>query len=300
MNQENMSNIIAKKRKEKNMTQKELADLLYVTDKTVSRWETGVYMPDLSIIPALAEILGISTYELLTGKEQEKDTINKSNIESEVRYHYSLSEEDKIVAFLKTIPDLQYKGKFYEKTTQYDHPTPEYSFYSKEIDARFRVRITENNESKKCMISYKQRLGKVSADDINTEKEVELTIQPDEYDNLIYLLEESLKLKLVESYERYRYVFYNSDVEIVADGYPFAVAIEIENKSLDKDPKTVILYYLNKLGLSLNDSYKLSWDDKYEELCTEQHIEKYSIVEFGQEMPTFTGHYFTIPNQEEL
>ena len=41
MNQENMSNIIAKKRKEKNMTQKELADLLYVTDKTVSRWETG-------------------------------------------------------------------------------------------------------------------------------------------------------------------------------------------------------------------------------------------------------------------
>ena len=178
----------------------------------------------------------------------------------------------KIVEYLKTFSDLEYKGKFYEKTIQYDHPNPEYSFYSKDIDARFRVRITENNEFKKCMISYKQRMGKVSANEVNTEKEVEVSILPEEYDNLIFLLEGVLKLKLVESYERYRYVFSNADVEIVVDVYPFALAIEIENKSLDKDPKTVILYYLQKLGLSLEDSYKLSWDDKYEELCVEQNI----------------------------
>lgn len=292
MNQKNIGNVIATKRKEKNMTQRELADLLFVTDKTVSRWETGVYMPDLSLIPTLAEVLDISTYELLTGNEQTKTTNTTNNVESEVRYYYSLSEEDKIVEFLKTMDDLNYKGKFYEKTIQYDHPVPEYSFYSKEIDARFRVRITENKETKKCMISYKQRMGKVSSDEINTEKEVEVTINPNEYDNLIYLLEDVLKLKLIESYERYRYVFSNDDVEIVVDRYPFAIALEVENKSPDKDPKTVILYYLNKLGLSLEDSYKLSWDDKYEELCKENNIEKYSIVEFSKEMPKYVGHLF--------
>lgn len=298
MNQNNIGKVISFMRKKKQMTQRELADLLYVTDKTVSRWETGVYMPDLSMIPLLAEILDVSTYELLTGQLQVEHNNIKNNVESEVRYYYSLSEEKKIVDFLKTFPDLQYKGKFYEKTIQYDHPNQEYSFYSKDVDARFRVRITKNNELKKCMISYKQRMGVVQTQDINTEKEVELSIVPEEYDNLIFLLEKVLKLKLVESYERYRHVFFNDDVEIVVDIYPFALAIEIENKSLDKDPKTVILYYLQKLGLSLEESYKLSWDDKYEELCLEQNIKKYNMVDFEKDMPTYSNHLFNLPQKE--
>lgn len=298
MNQNNIGKVISFMRKKKQMTQRELADLLYVTDKTVSRWETGVYMPDLSMIPLLAEILDVSTYELLTGQLQVEHNNIKNNVESEVRYYYSLSEEKKIVDFLKTFPDLQYKGKFYEKTIQYDHPNQEYSFYSKDVDARFRVRITKNNELKKCMISYKQRMGVVQIRDINTEKEVELSIVPEEYDNLIFLLEKVLKLKLVESYERYRHVFFNDDVEIVVDIYPFALAIEIENKSSDKDPKTVILYYLQKLGLSLEESYKLSWDDKYEELCLEQNIKKYNMVDFEKDMPTYSNHLFHLPQKE--
>lgn len=298
MNQNNIGKVISFMRKKKQMTQRELADLLYVTDKTVSRWETGVYMPDLSMIPLLAEILDVSTYELLTGQLQVEHNNIKNNVESEVRYYYSLSEEKKIVDFLKTFPDLQYKGKFYEKTIQYDHPNQEYSFYSKDVDARFRVRITKNNELKKCMISYKQRMGVVQTQDINTEKEVELSIVPEEYDNLIFLLEKVLKLKLVESYERYRHVFFNDDVEIVVDIYPFALAIEIENKSSDKDPKTVILYYLQKLGLSLEESYKLSWDDKYEELCLEQNIKKYNMVDFEKNMPTYSNHLFNLPQKE--
>ena len=298
MNQNNIGKVISFMRKKKQMTQRELADLLYVTDKTVSRWETGVYMPDLSMIPLLAEILDVSTYELLTGQLQVEQNNIKNNVESEVRYYYSLSEEKKIVDFLKTFSDLQYKGKFYEKTIQYDHPNQEYSFYSKDVDARFRVRITKNNELKKCMVSYKQRMGVVQTQDINTEKEVELSIVPEEYDNLIFLLEKVLKLKLVESYERYRHVFFNDDVEIVVDIYPFALAIEIENKSSDKDPKTVILYYLQKLGLSLEESYKLSWDDKYEELCLEQNIKKYNMVDFEKDMPAYSNHLFHLPQKE--
>lgn len=65
------------------------------------------------------------------------------------------------------------------------------------------------------------------------------------------------------------------------------IAVEIENKSTDKDPKMVVLYYLEKLGFTIDDIYQLSWDDKYEELCKEQNIKAYKIVEFNKEMPIF-------------
>ena len=68
---------IAKMRKEKKMTQEDLARLLGVTNKTISRWENGNYMPDLSLLKPLSEALDISLNELLSG---EKDiNIQKAN-----------------------------------------------------------------------------------------------------------------------------------------------------------------------------------------------------------------------------
>ena len=74
---------IAKKRKEKNMTQEELARILGVTNKTVSRWENGNYMPDLSLLKPLSETLGISLNALLSGEDDvdvQKADENISNI----------------------------------------------------------------------------------------------------------------------------------------------------------------------------------------------------------------------------
>ena len=288
MEQTKIGKVIAKRRKELKMTQEELANKLYVTNKTVSRWETGNYMPDLSIIVSLSNILDISTYELLTGEVSS----NNSNIETETRVLFSLSEEDKIINYLKGINDLSYKGKFYEKTSQYNHPDKNIDFYSKEIDARFRVRISESENNKKCMISYKRRNANFLKEDINNEEEVEVNIDYKDYDNLNYILENVLKMELVESYERYRYVFYNDDIEIDVDIYPFMIAIEIENKSNNKDAKMVVMYYLEKLGFTLEDTYKLSWDDKYEELCENQNIEAYKIVTFDKKMPEFKDKLF--------
>ena len=287
MNQEKIGKFISEKRKELNLTQRELADKLYVTDKTISRWENGNYMPDLSNIIVLSDILGVSTYELLLGEEMTKEDKNKDNIETETRVLFSLDKEEEIIKKLNEIDDLIYKGKFYEKTIQYNHPDKKIDFYSKEIDARFRVRITENKNYQKCMISYKRRGQDFFKDKINSEEEVEVEINYKDFDNLSYILENVLKMELVESYERYRYVYYNDDVEIDVDIYPFMIAVEIENKSIDKDPKMVVLYYLEKLGFTLDDIYQLSWDDKYEELCKEQNIEIHKIVEFDKEMPIF-------------
>lgn len=70
MNQEKIGKFISTKRKEKNLTQEELAEKLGVTNKAVSKWENGKCMPDLSIIQELCSILGISVTALLNGDEE--------------------------------------------------------------------------------------------------------------------------------------------------------------------------------------------------------------------------------------
>lgn len=246
-------------------------------------------MPDMSLLISLSNILNLSVYELLSGYENQKKI---NNIETEIRFLYSLSEEDKILNYFKKIKELNYKGKFNEVTYQYNHPMKEYNYYSKEIDARFRVRKTTNENTKKCMITYKRRNENFLTEKINTEEEVEVSIDYDEFNNMKYLLENVIHMELVESYERTRHIFCNEDIEVAIDIYPFMIAIEIENKSIDKDPKTVILYYLNLLGFDIDESYRLSWDDKYEELCKNQNIEIYKFVDNTKEMPVFINHLF--------
>ena len=58
---------IAKKRKEKNMSQRELAEYLHITDKAISKWERGLSFPDITVLIPLSEVLGVSLYDLLTG-----------------------------------------------------------------------------------------------------------------------------------------------------------------------------------------------------------------------------------------
>ena len=67
---------ICELRKQKNMTQKELAELLNVTNKAVSKWECGKNFPDLVLLHPLADILGTSVSDLLgSEKELSEDTI---------------------------------------------------------------------------------------------------------------------------------------------------------------------------------------------------------------------------------
>lgn len=75
MNYKEIGLFISKKRKELNMTQKELADKLNVTDKAVSKWERGLGCPDISILEVLSNILGVSILELLKGRNIEGEVI---------------------------------------------------------------------------------------------------------------------------------------------------------------------------------------------------------------------------------
>lgn len=73
MNQKQIGKFIAECRKDKNLTQEELASILGVSNRTISKWETGVCMPDYSILPLLRETLGVSINELLSGEKINED-----------------------------------------------------------------------------------------------------------------------------------------------------------------------------------------------------------------------------------
>ena len=75
MDLDKIGKFIALNRKNKGLTQEQLAEKLGVTNKTVSRWETGKYMPDLSLLKPLSEELGITLNELLSGEKIEEQKI---------------------------------------------------------------------------------------------------------------------------------------------------------------------------------------------------------------------------------
>ena len=68
MNQYITGTMIRELREKKNLTQAELAEKLYVSDKTVSKWENGKGYPDISLLEPIAQVFGISVAELLSGK----------------------------------------------------------------------------------------------------------------------------------------------------------------------------------------------------------------------------------------
>ena len=72
MNQEKIGKFIANLRKEKNMTQQELAKKLGVTDRAISKWENGRGLPDYSLLQDLCDTLSISINELFSGEKLSK------------------------------------------------------------------------------------------------------------------------------------------------------------------------------------------------------------------------------------
>ena len=95
MNQQKIGEFIKDKRKEKGLTQKELADKLGITNQAISKWERGKNCPDISFLKDLCKILDININELLSGKELEKVSKEES--------------EDILVETVKTYTDIEKK-----------------------------------------------------------------------------------------------------------------------------------------------------------------------------------------------
>lgn len=80
MNQEKIGKYIAQKRREKKLTQEDLAKRLNITDKAISKWENGRCMPDISLLEKLSEELNVTINEIIKGEDiLNKDLIDKTD-----------------------------------------------------------------------------------------------------------------------------------------------------------------------------------------------------------------------------
>ncbi|EOS26175.1 hypothetical protein C806_01391 [Lachnospiraceae bacterium 3-1] len=75
MNQLVIGKFISLKRKQKNLTQEQLAEKIGVSNKTISKWETGKCMPDYSVVKSLCEELGFTVAELMDGEMSEEQSV---------------------------------------------------------------------------------------------------------------------------------------------------------------------------------------------------------------------------------
>ena len=132
MNQEKIGKFIAKCRKDKNLTQSELADKLNISNKAISKWETGRGMPDASIMLELCTYLGITVNELLSGEKleereyKEKANENIINIAKESEKNKKVKNKIIIIltiviilAMLLLITNIIYRN--FEITLEYDN-----------------------------------------------------------------------------------------------------------------------------------------------------------------------------------
>lgn len=110
MNFQNFGKILAKMRKEKNMTQEELAEKLNVSSKTISKWETGTSIPDIVMLDSIAKYFKISFHDLLDLCLSEE-----SSIESEINLRmkkYTRAVKKKMIFITLLIASI-YSGIYY-------------------------------------------------------------------------------------------------------------------------------------------------------------------------------------------
>ena len=116
----NIGKRIAELRKERQWTQQELAEKIYVTDKAVSKWEQGLGCPELSTMIELSKIFGVSTDYLLKGEEYEK----KPEIKAEITKSKVMTVGESVIArthaeFLNILLNKKY-SKYMKCTYKFD------------------------------------------------------------------------------------------------------------------------------------------------------------------------------------
>lgn len=184
MDPKKTGNIIAEARKQSNMTQKELANKLYVSDKAVSKWERGLCFPDIAVLIPLTEVLNISLYDLLRGEKMNKkeveetlkNTINYSNSElKRKKKKYFAVSSAIIVAILiiSTISVILISNNNEMKPIVEKDAIHEINYYSK-----YKTSISEEAGEKvelllmKLPLNWKERIFNIESNKININYEV--------------------------------------------------------------------------------------------------------------------------------
>lgn len=168
MDQGKIGKFIGEIRKEKKMKQQDLANLLGVTSKTISRWETGKYMPDLALFTSISEILGITVNELIQG-ERLIGKKNADSIEIEIKLEIDEIKYEQLLKYFKS-QNTKHKNKN-QDDIYFSPEIPQ--FFGGDIDDEcIRIRIQKD----KYILCYKKiYFGEKESDIHITEYETEVS-----------------------------------------------------------------------------------------------------------------------------
>lgn len=264
MDPKKTGNIIFEARRQANMTQKELADKLYVSDKAVSKWERGLCFPDIAVLIPLTEVLNISLYDLLRGekvnkKEVEetlKNTINYSNSElnrKKKKYFAVCSAIVVAVLIISAISIILISNNNEMKPIVKKDAIHEINYYSK-----YKTSINDENGEKvelllmKLPLNWKERTFNIDDNKININYEVS-------YD------------KVVKTYKDKEYV--NSAIidiatvlfTIVSDVDNITIRFTDYNYSISKEDMKNVYSISDFIELSDNNSWKEKVSNKLED-----------------------------------
>jgi len=98
MEMKHMGAFLQTLRKERNWTQEQLGEQLHVSAKTISRWETGMYMPPVEMLLSMSELYGLSMNELVAGERQTPDTLPRvadANLAAALQENAAFKLQDK-------------------------------------------------------------------------------------------------------------------------------------------------------------------------------------------------------------
>lgn len=232
----NIGKRLNKLRNMKNITQLELANILFVSDKTISSWESNRTKPNLEMLVKLAEILSCNVGYLIYGDN------SKDNVETEIKIKISEKEYNKLINFFEN------NAKFLTENRQLDtyyQPTYRKFLNNKEINEWLRI----GKRGNKKILNYKNWHDHMYCDEY--EVEIDNSENLDKIFNILGLEE----IAVVDK-QRKTYLYLNK-YEVALDyvkklGY----FIEIEVKNYSKNPideYNDLLKLAKRLNLSLNN-----------------------------------------------
>ena len=177
---------IAEKRKEKNLTQKMLAEKIGVTDKAVSKWERGLSCPDVSLLIPLSEELGVSITEILNGASIDKMEIGLSDdivVSSVQRYAKHTSRKARKTFLIVTIICILFLASIY--------------MYGKEMEKRNHIDMDLTNLLSEIELSFDYGQEFLSSKNEEACKSLDISTSND--------------IRLVDRYRAVLYMYYGED-----------------------------------------------------------------------------------------
>ena len=250
MNQEKIGKFIAECRKEKNLTQSELAEKLNISNKAISKWETGKGMPDSSIMLELCKCLDINVNELLSGEHlvenEYKEKVDENIVNIAKDSEKSKKQKNKVIIIFSCIFALiilYFVGTYIYKNAE----------INVEYDSRL-IKCEITDESIICTFEGSSLMG-LSSEEINTDDET-----------LVFITGKMLLPNKIHSH-------FESWVTMAelnsGNSVPFSSSILLDRKTDIVDCKDKIkVYYTN---VSFNKIRNAS-NDELEEIINESNL----------------------------